>query len=60
MSPKTWEEKLTDAYWDYRWHTIMEPLCETFQAWKAGQLGHEDVDRRSMQPTKRNAQSTAF
>ncbi len=45
MSPKPWEEVLTDAYWDYRWRKIMEPLCETFQKWKAGEVGHPDVDR---------------
>lgn len=44
MSPKSWEEALTDAYWDYRWRRIMEPLCETFQRWKAGELGHKDVN----------------
>ena len=44
MSPKSWEEQLTEAYWDYRWRKIMEPLCETFQSWKAGELGHEDVN----------------
>ncbi len=44
MSPKSWEEKLTDAYWDYRWRQIMDPLCDTFQGWKAGKLGHSDVD----------------
>ena len=45
MSPKSWEEQLTDAYWDYRWRKIMEPLCDTFQGWKAGKLGHSDVDK---------------
>lgn len=45
MSPKSWEEAMTEAYWDYRWRQIMEPLCETFQRWKAGELGHDDVDR---------------
>jgi hypothetical protein len=44
MSPKSWEEQLTDAYWDDRWRQIMEPLCETFQRWKAGEVGHKDVD----------------
>ena len=42
---KTWEEKLTDDYWNYRWRKIMEPLCETFQAWKAGKIGHTEVDK---------------
>ncbi len=45
MSPKDWEEILTNAYWDYRWTEIMEPLCDAFQRWKAGELGHADVDR---------------
>ena len=44
MSPKSWEETLTDAYWDYRWRKIMDPLCDTFQCWKAGELGHADVN----------------
>jgi len=44
MSPKSWEEKLTDAYWDYRWRQIMDPLCDAFQGWKAGKLSHGDVD----------------
>jgi hypothetical protein len=45
MSPKSWQETLTDAYWDYRWRKIMDPLCDTFQRWKAGELDHEDVDK---------------
>jgi hypothetical protein len=44
MGPKSWEEQLTDAYWSDRWRKIMEPLCETFQRWKAGELAHEDVN----------------
>lgn len=45
MSSKSWEEVMTDAYWDYRWRQIMEPLCGTFQKWKAGELGNEDVNK---------------
>lgn len=45
MSHSTWEQALTDAYWDYRWRRIMDPLCDTFQRWKAGELGHADVER---------------
>jgi hypothetical protein len=45
MSPKDWEEIMTNAYWDYRWTEIMGPLCDTFQRWKAGELGHADVDK---------------
>lgn len=45
MSPKNWEETMVNAYWDYRWRQIMDPLCDAFQRWKAGELGHADVDR---------------
>ena len=45
MSPTSWEEALTDAYWDYRWRKIMDPLCDTFQSWKAGKVGHKEVDK---------------
>lgn len=45
MSPKSWEETVTAAYWDYRWRRIMDSLCETFQRWKAGELSNADVER---------------
>jgi len=45
MTPKDWEQALTEDYWDYRWRQIMEPLCDTFQKWKAGKLSHEAVDQ---------------
>ncbi|MFZ5916190.1 MAG: hypothetical protein ACOYZ7_04595 [Chloroflexota bacterium] len=45
MSPKDWEKALIDAYCDYRWHKLLDPLCETFQAWKAGEIGIEQVDQ---------------
>jgi len=40
-----WEQALIDDYYDYRCHQVMEPLCETFRRWKAGELSHADVDR---------------
>ncbi len=40
-----WEQALIDAYYDHRWRQLLEPLCETFQRWKAGELTHADVDR---------------
>lgn len=45
MSPTDWEKKLVDAYCQYRWQKLLEPLCDTFQAWKAGQIGYAEVDR---------------
>ncbi len=44
MEHKDWEQALTDDYCCYRWTKLLEPLCETFQAWKAGEIGHEEVD----------------
>jgi len=40
-----WQQALIDAYYDYRWRQLLEPLCETFQHWKAGELTHVPVDR---------------
>ncbi len=45
MNAKNWEQAMVYAYWDYRWRQIMNPLCETFRRWKAGELGHADVSR---------------
>ena len=45
MSPKDWEQRMIDAYYDYRWRRMLEPLCETFQAWKAGKIGYAEVDQ---------------
>jgi len=38
-----WEQALVDDYFNHRWHQVLEPLCETFQRWKAGELGHDAV-----------------
>lgn len=40
---QSWEEKLIADYYDYRWHQLMEPMCEKMQAWKAGRLTHADM-----------------
>lgn len=34
--------------WGTCWRKIMEPLCKTFQRWRAGELGHEDVNAASI------------
>ena len=44
MDHKDWEQTLADDYCSYRWTKLLEPLCETFQAWKAGEIDHEQVD----------------
>lgn len=45
MSPESWEKSLIDAYCSYRWAKLLNPLCDTFQAWKAGRIDVEEVDR---------------
>lgn len=39
-----WEQALLDAYYDYRWREVLEPLYQKFQQWKAGELDHMDMD----------------
>ncbi len=39
-----WEQALLDAYYDYRWRQVLEPLYQKFQQWKAGELDHMDMD----------------
>jgi hypothetical protein len=45
MDHKDWEQALADDYCSFRWARLLEPLCETFQGWKAGTIGYEEVDR---------------
>lgn len=42
---QSWEERLVADYYDYRWHQLMEPMCEKMQRWKAGQLSHAEMER---------------
>ena len=42
---RQWDEALSNDYYDYRWHQLLDPLCDTFRSWKAGELTHADVDR---------------
>jgi len=44
-----WEEELLGAFYDYRWHEVLDPLYNKMQLWKADQLDHEiilgDIER---------------
>jgi hypothetical protein len=40
-----WAETMVKDYHDYRWHQLLDPLCDTFRQWKAGELAHAEVDR---------------
>lgn len=39
-----WEQALLDAYHDYRWRQVLDPLYRKFQQWKDGELDHMDMD----------------
>lgn len=37
------EQALIDAYADYRWQQVLDPLYLKLQQWKAGDLGHWEI-----------------
>lgn len=38
-----WEQALIDAYYDYRWREVLEPLAAQFESWKLGEMNHEQI-----------------
>ena len=50
---KEWEQSLIDAYYDYRWRQILQPLHDDFQRWAAGELTHADMDQAIHQTHKK-------
>ncbi len=40
-----WEQALIDAYDDYRWHQVLDPLAVAVRRWEAGELDHVDLAR---------------
>ena len=55
-----WEQALIDAYSDYRWRQVLNPLYEKFQQWKSGELGHMDMDEAIHQTHKENQEVYIF
>jgi hypothetical protein len=51
-----WEQALIDAYYDYRWHQVLDPLAEQFEQWKADQLTHDDMDQAIHRVHRQNQQ----
>lgn len=47
-----WEQALLDAFYDYRWRQVLEPLYQKFQQWKTGELNHKDMDEAIHQTHK--------
>ena len=49
-----WEQALIDDYYDYRWRQVLNPLCEAFKRWEAGELEHGDMDQAIHETHKEN------
>lgn len=32
------------AFYDYQWHLVLNPLCEQFQRWKAGEVSLLEIE----------------
>ncbi len=47
-----WEQSLIEAYYDYRWHQVLDPLYDQFKHWDAGELEHHDMDQAIHQAHK--------
>ena len=55
-----WEQTFLDAYYDYRWQQVLEPLYQKFQQWKAGELDHMDMDEAIHQTHKQTQEVYVF
>ena len=55
-----WEQSLLDAYYDYRWREVLEPLYQKFQQWKVGELDHMGMDEAIHQTHKQTQEVYAF
>jgi len=40
-----WEQALIDAYHDYRWRQVLDPLAAAVKRWEAGEMDHVDLAR---------------
>lgn len=40
-----WQQAMMEDYYDYRWHQVGDPLCDTFRRWKDGEASHQEVDK---------------
>jgi len=40
-----WEQLLIDAYYDHRWHEVLDPLATAVRRWEAGELDHVSLAR---------------
>jgi hypothetical protein len=40
-----WEQEILDAYYDYQWHLILDPLYEKFQERKTSKISHSEMDK---------------
>jgi hypothetical protein len=55
-----WEQALLDAYYDYRWREVLEPLYQKFQQWKVGELDQIDMSEAIHQTHKQTQEVYRF
>ena len=36
---------MLDAYYDYQWRLVLDPLYEKFHEWKAGKFSRSEMDK---------------
>jgi hypothetical protein len=51
---------LLDAYYNYRWWQVLEPLYQQFQQWNTGELDHMDMDEAIHQTHKQTQEVSVF
>ena len=57
---RQWEQALLDAYYDHRWRQVFEPLYQTVQQWKAGELDHMSMNRAVHETHKQTQDEYVF
>jgi len=55
-----WEQALIDAYYDYHWREVLEPLYQKSQQWKVGELDHIDMSEAIHQTHKQTQEVYRF
>lgn len=51
---------MLDAYYNYRWWQVLEPLYQQFQQWNTGELDHMDMDEAIHQTHKQTQEVYVF
>lgn len=55
-----WEQALIDAYYDFCWREVLEPLYQKFLQWKASELEHHEISEAIHLTRKETQQVYSF